>query len=641
MEMQELVDKLNYYTKLYDEGNPAISDKEWDDMYFQLQDMERMTGVYLPDSPTQKVNYQVINALTKVEHNHPMLSLDKTKSIDEINSFIGNKDYIAMAKLDGLTCSLRYEDGYLVSAETRGNGIEGEDILHNALVVKTIPKRIDFNDELIVDGEIICTYKDFEPFADNYKNPRNFASGSIRLLDSKECANRNLTFVAWDCIKGIDEELLVIKLDELAALGFQIVPYTMDTTREYEIKALQELCSKLGYPIDGIVYKYDKVSDYEAAGKTDHHFKGGLAYKFYDEEYPTYLRDIEWTMGRTGKLSPVAIFDTVDIDGTEVSRANLHNISIMEDTLHGTGWRGQPVNVAKMNMIIPQIMSASSEKPANEDDYLLAPITCPICDGVVEIIQDNESKVLYCTNPNCEGKLINRIEHFFGKKGLNAKGISKATIEKLIDWGWVNGIKDMFTLGAHAEDWKKKAGFGEKSVNNIITSIRESGNTDLESIISAAGIPLIGRTVARQIASIFNTYEDFREAIGSFDFSNLDGFGYEMNKSLKNFNFNELDYIVENYLTIQNKIEVNNNNKKLENLTFCITGKITNWKNRDELVKYIEDLGGKCVGSVSANVNYLINNDIESTSAKNKKAKELNIEIINEQTFIKKFDLEK
>ena len=641
MEMQELVDKLNYYTKLYDEGNPAISDKEWDDMYFQLQDMERMTGVYLPDSPTQKVNYQVINALTKVEHNHPMLSLDKTKSIDEINSFIGNKDYIAMAKLDGLTCSLRYEDGYLVSAETRGNGIEGEDILHNALVVKTIPKRIDFNDELIVDGEIICTYKDFEPFADNYKNPRNFASGSIRLLDSKECANRNLTFVAWDCIKGIDEELLVIKLDELAALGFQIVPYTMDTTREYEIKALQELCSKLGYPIDGIVYKYDKVSDYEAAGKTDHHFKGGLAYKFYDEEYPTYLRDIEWTMGRTGKLSPVAIFDTVDIDGTEVSRANLHNISIMEDTLHGTGWRGQPVNVAKMNMIIPQIMSASSEKPANEDDYLLVPITCPICDGVVEIIQDNESKVLYCTNPNCEGKLINRIEHFFGKKGLNAKGISKATIEKLIDWGWVNGIKDMFTLDAHAENWKKKAGFGEKSVNNIITSIRESGNTDLESIISAAGIPLIGRTVARQIASIFNTYEDFREAIGSFDFSNLDGFGYEMNKSLKNFNFNELDYIVENYLTIQNKIEVNNNNKKLENLTFCITGKITNWKNRDELVKYIEDLGGKCVGSVSANVNYLINNDIESTSAKNKKAKELNIEIINEQTFIKKFDLEK
>ena len=642
MDMQELVKKLNYYTKLYDEGHPAISDEEWDNMYFQLQDMEKTSGIYLPDSPTQKVNYQIVNELTKVQHNHPMLSLDKTKSIDEINSFIGNKDYIAMAKLDGLTCSLKYIDGQLISAETRGNGIEGEDILHNALVVKTIPKRIDFNDELIVDGEIICTYQDFEPFADNYKNPRNFASGSIRLLDSKECANRNLTFVAWDCIEGLKEDSLIFKLDKLYELGFQTVPYTTDTTRECEIKSLQELCAKFGYPIDGLVYKYDRVSDYEAAGKTDHHFKGGLAYKFYDEEYPTYLRDIEWTMGRTGKLSPVAIFDTVDIDGTEVSRANLHNISIMEDTLHGTGWRGQPVNVAKMNMIIPQIMSASSEKPANEDDYLLAPITCPICDGVVEIIQDNESKVLYCTNPNCEGKLINRIEHFFGKKGLNAKGISKATIEKLIDWGWVNGIKDMFTLDRHKEEWENKAGFGERSVSNILESINNCVYTDLESIIAAAGIPLVGRTVARDLSKRYTSYGEFKKDIeGDFDFSSLDGFGYEMNKSLKNFDFNELDYIVENYLTIQNKIEVNNNNKKLENLTFCITGKITNWKNRDELVKYIENLGGKCVGSVSANVNYLINNDIESTSAKNKKAKELNIEIIDEQTFIKKFDLQK
>ena len=642
MDMQELVKKLNYYTKLYDEGHPAISDEEWDNMYFQLQDMEKTSGIYLPDSPTQKVNYQIVNELTKVQHNHPMLSLDKTKSIDEINSFIGNKDYIAMAKLDGLTCSLKYIDGQLISAETRGNGIEGEDILHNALVVKTIPKRIDFNDELIVDGEIICTYQDFEPFADNYKNPRNFASGSIRLLDSKECANRNLTFVAWDCIEGLKEDSLIFKLDKLYELGFQTVPYTTDTTRECEIKSLQELCAKFGYPIDGLVYKYDRVSDYEAAGKTDHHFKGGLAYKFYDEEYPTYLRDIEWTMGRTGKLSPVAIFDTVDIDGTEVSRANLHNISIMEDTLHGTGWRGQPVNVAKMNMIIPQIMSASSEKPANEDDYLLAPITCPICDGVVEIIQDNESKVLYCTNPNCEGKLINRIEHFFGKKGLNAKGISKATIEKLIDWGWVNGIKDMFTLDRHKEEWENKAGFGERSVSNILESINNCVYTDLESIIAAAGIPLVGRTVARDLSKRYTSYGEFKKDIeGDFDFSSLDGFGYEMNKSLKNFDFNELDYIVENYLTIQNKIEANNNNKKLENLTFCITGKITNWKNRDELVKYIENLGGKCVGSVSANVNYLINNDIESTSAKNKKAKELNIEIIDEQTFIKKFDLQK
>lgn len=361
MDMQELVKKLNYYTKLYDEGHPAISDEEWDNMYFQLQDMEKTSGIYLPDSPTQKVNYQVVNELTKVQHNHPMLSLDKTKSIDEINSFIGNKDYIAMAKLDGLTCSLKYMDGQLVSAETRGNGIEGEDVLHNALVVKTIPKRIDFNDELIVDGEIICTYQDFEPFADNYKNPRNFASGSIRLLDSKECANRNLTFVAWDCIKGLKEDTLIFKLDKLSELGFEIVPYAIDATREYEIKSLQDLCAKLGYPIDGLVYKYNKISDYEAAGKTDHHFKGGLAYKFYDETYETELIDIEWSISRTGQISPIALFKTLNIDGTEISRANLNNISVMKKTLGEKPFIGQTLLISKRNQIIPKVENAKGE----------------------------------------------------------------------------------------------------------------------------------------------------------------------------------------------------------------------------------------------------------------------------------------
>ena len=272
--------------------------------------------------------------------------------------------------------------------------------------------------------------------------------------------------------------------------------------------------------------------------------------------------------------------------------------------------------------------------------YLEIPKYCPICHKPTEIIKDNESEVLYCGNPACEGKLLNRIEHFFSKKGLDVKGLSKATIEKLIDWGWVNGIKDVFILDAHAEDWKKKAGFGEKSVMNIITSIREGCNTDLESVISAAGIPLIGRTVARQIASIFNTYKDFRKAIGTFDFSEINGFGYEMNKSLKTFDYTELDYIVENYLTIANKKE-ENKEQKLEGLTFVITGTLNNFKNRDELSNLIKSLGGKVTGSVSKNTNYLINNDIESTSAKNKKAKELGVKIINEESFISLVDLQK
>ena len=345
-------------------------------------------------------------------------------------------------------------------------------------------------------------------------------------------------------------------------------------------------------------------------------------------------------MGRTGVLTPVAILEPIEIDGTEVSRANLHNISIMEDLLDGCGWEGQRVYIYKANQIIPQISKAEIDNDKTDNkEYFGIPFTCPICNEETEIIQENESRVLYCVNPQCEGKLINRIEHFFSKKGLNAKGLSKATIEKLIDWGWVNGIKDIFTLNTHADEWKKKAGFGEKSVNNIITSIKESSNTDLESIISAAGIPLIGRAVAKQITNTFSTYEDFREAIRNFDFSDLDGFGYEMNKSLKNFDYTELDYIVENFLTINNKIEENNNNKKLENITFCITGKIKHWKNRDELSSLITSLGGKVVSSISKNVNYLINNDIESTSAKNIKAKELGIEILNEKNFLKKFDL--
>ena len=643
-EMQKLVDKLNYYTKLYDEGTPAISDKEWDDMYFYLQQWENSEKVYLKDSPTQKVNYQIVNKLQKVQHNHPMLSLDKTKSLEDIYNFIKNKDYIGMAKMDGLTCSLKYLNGKLISAETRGNGIEGEDILHNALVVKNIPKKIAYKNELIIDGEIICTYNDFEDFKNEYKNPRNFASGSIRLLDSNECAKRKLSFIAWDCVFGFYNFTLSEKLHSLKELGFNVVPYFIGGIGSdlNDIKQQSEFikndCANYGYPIDGLVFKYDNCSEYEAAGRTDHHFKGGLAYKFYDEAYETILLDIEYTMGRTGKLTPVAILEPIDIDGTEVSRANLHNLSVLKEILHGGGWKGQKVKVAKMNMIIPQIIEAEEDNDNLIKAYIPYAHLCPICGELTEVIQDNESEVLYCSNPNCEGKLLNRIEHFFSKKGLDTKGLSKATIEKLIDWGWVNEIRDIFTLSKYAEEWKKKTGFGERSVMNIITSIRESCNTDLESVISAAGIPLIGRTVARQISSIFNTYEDFREAIGNFDFSKIDGFGYEMNKSLKNFNYNELDYIVENFLIINNKTK-ENIEQKLKDKTFCITGKLIKFKNRDELVKKIESMGGKAVSSMSAKVDYLINNDVNSTTAKNLKAKELGKPILNEQMFIEMFDL--
>ena len=642
--VRELIDTLNYHTKLYDEGHPEISDKEWDDLYFELFRLENITEIYYKDSPTQGINFQVVNQLNKVEHNHPMLSLAKTKDLEEVKKMFNN-DYFMMAKMDGLTCSLRYENGYLVGAETRGNGIIGEDILHNALVVKNIPNKIPYLKPITIDGEIVCKYQDFKKFEKEYKNPRNFASGSIRLLDSKECEKRNLSFVAWDIPVGAEEcEMLQDKMQLLNDLNFVVVPGSpsLEIPLDMAVFQIVDLCNHLGFPIDGIVFKFNDCKKYNSMGRTDHHFKGGIAYKFYDEEYETTLKDIEWTMGRTGVLTPVAIFEPVDADGSIIEKASLHNVSVAHDTLGGLclGWKNQKISVFKANMIIPQVSKAEIDDERTKE-YFTLPHVCPICGGDVQIKKEVDSEMLYCINPQCEGKLVNRIEHFFGKKGLDAKGISKATISKLIDLGWVTRIADVFDLSRYASEWKNLPGFGEKSVSNILGSIEACRNCDLESAIAGIGIPLVGRTVARDLAKRFANYGAFKENIeGSFDFSTLGGYGYEMNKSLKTFDYSELDYIVENYLIF--KEEKNEENEQsLEGLTFCVTGKVSIFKNRDELSAFIESKGGKVTGSVSKNTNYLINNDTESTSAKNKKAKELNIKIIGEQTFMDMFDFSK
>jgi len=359
-EIRNLIDKLNYYTKLYDAGTPAITDYQWDNLYFMLVQLENEYKIYYPDSPTQSINYQIVNNLKKVEHNHKMLSLAKTKSIDDVTSFLGNNDFVAMAKMDGLTCSLLYEDGKLISAETRGNGIIGEDVTHNARVIPSIPKRINFKDRLVVDGEIICLVKDFEPFAEKYKNPRNFASGSIRLLDAKECATRNLTFVAWDLIEGIEEDNFVARLDFLKDLGFTIVPWIQENI-SYAIGDIQDICKKDGYPIDGLVFKFNSISYGKSQGETAHHFKNAIAYKFYDEEYETKLLNIEYTMGRTGILTPVAIFEPVDDGDSIIERASLHNLNIMKEILGENPYQGQRIWVCKQNAIIPQIVRAEKE----------------------------------------------------------------------------------------------------------------------------------------------------------------------------------------------------------------------------------------------------------------------------------------
>lgn len=357
-----LVNELNKHTEFYDSGNPIISDKEWDDMYFELVELEHEWEYILPNSPTQRVNYTIVNELQKVKHNHPMLSLDKTKDIEEIKSFIGSKDWIAMLKLDGLTCSLLYEGGRLIRAETRGDGEIGEDVTHNAMVIPSIPKRIKYTGRLVVDGEIICPLDDFKEFEGEYKNARNFASGSIRLLDSNECAKRKLTFVAWDCIEGcsVKCDSLNKKLAELIDYNFEIVSFTIMDLDNAATWLKDANDKHTHYPIDGIVFKWNNCAEYESAGRTEHHFRGGLAFKFYNELYETKLIDIEWTLGKTNVLTPTAIFETVNIDNTDVSRASLHNISIMKSLL-GRPYVGQKIQVYKANCIIPAVYSAEKE----------------------------------------------------------------------------------------------------------------------------------------------------------------------------------------------------------------------------------------------------------------------------------------
>lgn len=639
--MKDLIKLLNKWTKAYDEGHPMVSDEEWDKVYFQLQRLEEKTGIIEPNSPTNKIVYEVKTSLNKVKHNHPMLSLDKTKEWGEFVSYFSSlnssKDICHMLKMDGLTCSIRYVNGELVSAETRGNGEIGEDILHNAKVILSIPNKISYKEELIIDGEVICTYANFERFSEEYKNPRNFAAGSIRLLDSKECKNRNLTFVAWNVEKGFEEDnSFCSRLTKLDELGFTVVPWV--SSFDYDAKDfLVDTAKKMGYPIDGLVARFDDIAYGRSLGATGHHIRSAYAFKFYDELYDTELIDIEWTMGRTGVLTPVAKFEALDVDGSIISRASLHNLSVMEELL-GKPYAGQPIKVFKANMIIPQVESAVKQ---DNDNYIALPTVCPICGESVEVVvSDSGVKNLMCGNANCEGKLINKLNHFCGKKGLDIKGLSNATLEKLINWEWVNSLSDIFTLKDYRSEWIQKSGFGVKSVDNILNAIESSKEVTLDKFIASLGIPLIGSTVSKDLMNYISSYEDFREKVDShFDFSQYEGFAESKTMAMWKYNYNEADKIYHNYIHIkeEEKAELTQNQKSLAGITIVITGKLTLHKNRSELQSKIENAGGKVVGSISKNVKFLINNDIESTSSKNMTAKRLRIPIISEEDFIKKF----
>ena len=621
-EIKMQIAQLNMWTKAYEEGHPIVSDKKWDEAYFRLADLENKANIHLPNSPTQKVVYEVQTELKKVTHNHPMLSADKTKDWDKFVQYFGNKDVIGMLKLDGLTLSLRYIDGHLVSAETRGDGEIGEDVTMNATTIASIPKYIDYTDELIIDGEIICRYCDFTAFSGEYANPRNFAAGSIRLLDPNECKKRNLTFVAWHVVKGLTNDVAK-NLNHLVGLGFLTTPWTSSfdwDAKEYLIDCAKEL----SYPIDGLIGRFMDREYGDSLGATSHHSKAIYAFKFYDETVQARLNTIKWQIGRSGVLTPIACFDPIEIEGTIVERASLHNYSVMRETLGPCAYIGEPLQVYKSNQIIPQILPVDDEwrydygyvvshcgVSANDE-----PEFCPCCGKpVYRRISESGVENYYCENPQCEGKLVERLEHFCDrKKGLDIRGLSEQTLEKLVDWKWVESIKDLYNLSSRQGEWKNKLGFGEKSVDNILVAIENSKHTTLEKFISAIGIPLIGERVSKILAEKCENWETFRNLIekDSFSFEEWDGFGYEMNRELKHFNYDEADELAKMFtFAVVEKA----GNDILKGKTFVITGKLS--RKRDEIKAEIESLGGKVGSSITAKTDYLIANQPENTTKYN------------------------
>lgn len=626
-ELTELLNKAS--DSYYNTGDTIMEDHEFDTLLEELRSLEQETGFVMATSPTHKVGYEVKSELQKVTHNHPMLSLAKTKDWNEFIIYFGSKDVIGMLKMDGLTCSLRYVNGELVSAETRGNGEIGEDIFHNIKTVKTVPQKIPYKDELIVDGEIICTYEDFEPFSTEYKNPRNFASGSIRLLDSNECAKRPLTFVAWNVIKGFDNENSFLrKLVLIDELGFTVVPWT--SSFDWDAKEfLVNKAKKLGYPIDGLVGRFDDIKYGEGLGATSHHSNAAYAFKFGDETYETILRDVEWNTTRTGIIAPVAVFDEVDLDGALTTRATLHNLSIIEQLELGIG---DTITVYRSNMVIPKI-----DDNLTRSNTLKIPKTCPCCGHPTEVKYTDNSKVLMCTNPDCPAKKLARFTHFVSRKCMNIDGLSERTLELLISNNLIKNFHDIYHLKEHVGKLCTLDGMGKKSVENLLNSIEKSRDVKLENFITALGIPNIGLSAAKAISKKFNgSHYDFILALSNdnYDFSQIDDFGEITNKSLHDW-WHSKDPMVELLpMEVNFIVEDTGSNANLDGKSFCITGSLTHYANRDALVKTIEDNGGKYVSSVSKKTDYLINNDKTSTSGKNKKAMDLNIPIISEEDFI-------
>lgn len=644
--IKQLIKELNNASYAYYNQVPIMPDYEWDKMYEELQSLEKETGIVLSNSPTHNVGYKVADELKEVKHNHPMLSLDKTKSVEELIEFAGDNNCLLSVKCDGLTTSLHYIDGVLVSAETRGNGMTGQDVLQNVLTMSNVPKKIPYKDELIIDGETIIGWDTFNKINENltnedkYKHPRNLVSGSLQLLNSKEAAERNMRFIAWRVIKGFKHESVFFDLKEAEKNGFDIVPMWTYSNNSSDKDNLHQMLEDLrkhaddrNIPYDGAVMAIDDYKIAESMGRTNKFFRHSVSYKYEDELFETMLTDIKWNTSKTGLINPVAIFEPVDLNGAVTTRATLHNVTYIKKMMLGVGDR---IRVYRSNMVIPKVHD-SIDKSGNFE----IPDKCPVCGQPTKIVKDNDSEVLMCTNENCRGRLLGKLKHAVSRDCLNIDGLSDATLDRFISLGLLNSIKDIYHLSEHENELKSLEGFGKKSVDKLLASIEKSRLTSLERFLSALSIPLLGKSTSEIIAdSLSYEFDDFVKAMmsdGAYHFLNISGVGDALIKSLD-------DYFVKNYTDIIElskeftfetpRLLLEGMSETLDGKTFVITGSVNHYANRDELKDDIVLHGGKVVGSISSKTDYLINNDINSTSSKNMKAKSLNIPIISEEDFL-------
>lgn len=642
--IKELVDILNKASKAYyQDAKEIMSNFEYDALYDELVQLEKDTGIVLANSPTVNVGNEVVSELPKEQHESPMLSLDKTKEVSVLADFAGDKKSLLSWKLDGLTVVLTYEQGKLFKAVTRGNGEIGEVITNNAKTFKNIPLSIPYEGRLVLRGEAIIKYSDFEKInreiedaQAKYKNPRNLCSGSVRQLNSEITAKRNVNFIAFALISAenvdfknsIEQQYLWLEQQ-----GFEVVERKEVTSSNMEetVKYFAEKIKEYDYPSDGLVLMYDDIEYGLSLGRTAKFPRNGIAFKWEDEQAETTLEYIEWSPSRTGLINPVAVFKPVELEGTTVTRASVHNISIMEELKLGDG---DTIKVYKANMIIPQI-----SENVTKSGKCVIPEICPACGERTEIKNDNGVKTLYCPNKQCPAKHVKLYSLFVSRNAMNIDGLSEETLEKFIDAGYIHEFADIFNLSRYQKEIVETPGFGQKSYDNLIDSLNKAREVELHALLYSLGIPNIGVANAKLICKYFNNDIEKITHATAEELVKIDGIGDKMavkfveyfadKENIKKFNnlLNELTIIKEE----------NNEEQNMAGLNFVVTGSVERFANRNEVKDYIEKRGGKVTGSVTSKTNYLINNDLLSNSSKNKKAKELGIEIINEEQFLERW----